>query len=422
MKNMDVRSEEVQEILGTPPNWLIRWGSTLTFAIVVALGWMGYLLKYPDIVEANIRVTSTDPPKRIIADNSLNISKVWIQNEDTVYQGQVLITFNTKGNFDDILLLDKYLSEVRIINDSTLLLFNPPRRLVLGDLQQALLDFFDAQEELRRQKDERFQKLNTRQLTNESYNLQRSIRANRNQISKLEEELSIVNKRYDQQQKGVREKVIPIRKLETTRERMLELERERQGLEAEIRNKQFQIQSIQNRINGVEEGTFQNQQNAIRKLEERFSTLRNKIENWKNSYTVTATIDGIALVPDESISDNQYVTKDQLLLQILPFTQGEIIGKMNLELSGSGKVEVGQEVIVKFASYPFREFGVVLGEISWKGRIPNNNTIPAKVLFPKGLVTTMGDDLKGNQDMIGTAEIITENKRFIEHIFERFRY
>ena len=419
---MDIRSEEVQEILGTPPNWLVRWGSTLTFAIVVALGWMGYFLRYPDIVESDIRVTSTDPPKRIIAENSLNISKVWVQNEDTVYQGQILITFNTKGNFDDLLLLDKYLAEVEIVNDSTLMAFNPPRRLILGDIQQALLDFFDAQEELRRFNDNRFNQLNTQQLKNESYTIQRSIRANVNQIAKLEEELSIVNKRYDEQEKGVRELVITSRQLDLTRERMLELERERQGLEADIRTKEFQIQTIRNRINGVKQGNLQNVQNSIKKMEDRFSTLRNKLENWKNSYTVRAPIDGIALVPDESINDNQYVTKDQLLLQILPFAKGDIIGKLNLDLEGSGKVKVGQEVIVKFTSYPFREFGMVRGRINWKGRIPTNNMVPAKVYFPNGLVTTIGKDLKGDQDLVGKAEIITANKRFIEYVFERFRF
>ena len=420
--NLDIRSEEVQEILGTPPGWLARWGSTLIFAIVVALGWMGYFLKYPDIVEADISVTSTDPPKRIIAENSLNISKVWIQNEDTVQQGDVLITFNTKGNFNDILTLDEELTKVKLINDSTLMDLNLPRNLILGDLQQGFFDFLDMQEELRRHNDERFNRLNTRQLQRESYNIQRSISVNVNQIAKLEEELAIVNKRYDLQEKGVREKVITSGQLEITREKMLKLERERQGLEAEIRNKEFQIQVIRNRISGVQQGNLQDKQNSIKKLQESFSELRNKLENWKRSYTITAPIDGIALIPDENINDNQYVTKDQPLLQILPFTEGKIIGKMNLDLDGSGKVEEGQEVIVKFTSYPFREFGMVKGRISWVGRIPNNNKIPAKVLFPNGLVTTMNKDLEGNQGLIGTAEIITANKRFIEQIFERFHF
>ena len=418
---INIRSEEVQEILGTPPNWLVRWGTTMAFAIVVMLGWIGYFIKYPDMVVADIRVTSSDPPKRIRADNSLNISNVWVDNEDTVRTGDILITFNAKGNFEDIILLDKYLSELNEINDSSLLRFNPPRRLVLGDIQNNLFDFFEKQEELRRFDGSKFDNLSIRQLKKQSANLQAGIYADRRSIRNLEEELAIVNKRYDEVEKGVREKVIAERLLDQTKEKILSLQRERQGLEAQIKDKQFQIQEIRNRINGVERGTLESRQTAYRNLEESFNKLRNQVETWKKNYTITSPISGIVVIPNDNISDNQYVTKDQLLMQIIPFALGDIIGKINLELSGSGKVSEGQEVIVKFSSYPFEVFGAVKGVVTWKGSIPSNNAIPLKVAFPRGLITTTGRKIEANQEMIGTAEIITADKRFIERIFERIR-
>ncbi len=418
---INIRSEEVQEILGTPPSWLIRWGTTMAFAIVVLLGWIGYYIKYPDSVLADIKVTSSDPPKRIRADNSLNISKVWVNNEDTVKTGEILITFNAKGNFEDIILLDKYLSELEEITDSTLLTFNPPRRLVLGDIQNSLFDFFAKQEELRRFDGSKFDNLSIRQLKNQSTNIQFSINADRKAIRNLGEELAIVNKRYDEVEKGVREKVIAERLLDQTKEKILSLQRERQGLEAQIKNKQFQIREIQNRINGEQRGTQESRQTAYRNLEDSFNKLRNQVETWKKNYTITSPIDGLVLIPNDYISDNQYVTKDQQLMDVIPFAVGDIIGKINLKLSGSGKVDEGQEVIVKFTSYPFEVFGAVKGRVSWKGNIPSNNSIPVEVEFPRGLITTTGKRIKPNQEMVGTAEIITADKRFIERVFERIR-
>ena len=70
LDRMEIRSEEVQEILGTPPGWLVRWGTIVAFAALVVLGWIGFWIQYPDIVEARIRVTSTDPPKRLIAETN----------------------------------------------------------------------------------------------------------------------------------------------------------------------------------------------------------------------------------------------------------------------------------------------------------------------------------------------------------------
>lgn len=418
---IDIRSEEVQEILGTPPSWLVRWGSTLAFAIVVAFGWISYLIKYPDKVVTNIRVTLSDPPRRIRADNSYNISKVLINNEDTVSANQILITFNAKGNLDDVLLLEKYVNSLETINDSTLLALNPPRRLLLGDIQQHLYDFFEKQTELRQYSGSKFDDLTVKQLRDQLVSLQRSISIDQRAIRNLEEEMAIVNRRYDEQERGVRENVIAPKFLDQTKEKMLRLERERQGLESSIKNKEFQIQTIRNRINGVAQINYEGQINAQRELENSFEKLKSEIEAWKKNFTIPAPIDGIVLIPNENISDNQIVTKDQLLFQIIPFNQGDVVGKINLQLSGSGKVKEGQMVIIKFESYPFHEFGAVKGLVTWKGSIPTNNSIPVKVNFPSGLVTTMGRRIKPNQEMLGVAEIITDDKRFIERVFERFR-
>ena len=418
---IDIRSEEVQEILGTPPGWLVRWGSSIAFAVVVGFGWVSYLIRYPDKVISDIKVTSMDPPRRIRAENSLNISKILINNEDTVKTNQTLITFNAKGNFEDVLLLDKYITNLESINDSTLLYFNPPRRLILGELQESLYDFFEKQEALRQFIGSKFDDLDVQQLKLEMNNLRRAIQIDQLAMENLEEEMSIVNKRYDKQKQGVKEFVLAPKVLDQTKEKVLRLERERQVQESAIRNKEFQIQSIQNRINGVTQTNFEGQMAAQKDLEDSFNNLVNQIEDWKKSYTISSPIDGIALIPNENVKDNAYVTKDQVLLHIIPFNQGDVIGKINLQLSGSGKVREGQVVIVKFESYPFQEFGAVKGKITWKGSIPTNNSIPVKVHFPRGLITTMGRSIEPNQEMVGIAEIITADKRFIERIFESFR-
>ena len=36
-KDIELRSEEVQEVMGQVPAWIVRWGITLLFLVVVAL-------------------------------------------------------------------------------------------------------------------------------------------------------------------------------------------------------------------------------------------------------------------------------------------------------------------------------------------------------------------------------------------------
>ena len=45
---LDLHSEDVQEVLGIPPRWLVRWGSTVVLAVVALLLGLTWLLRYPD--------------------------------------------------------------------------------------------------------------------------------------------------------------------------------------------------------------------------------------------------------------------------------------------------------------------------------------------------------------------------------------
>ncbi|MCL2414466.1 MAG: hypothetical protein FWC94_04350, partial [Bacteroidales bacterium] len=44
---VNLHSEAVQEILGRPPQWMIRWGITLVFVVIFGLFVGSYFFKYP---------------------------------------------------------------------------------------------------------------------------------------------------------------------------------------------------------------------------------------------------------------------------------------------------------------------------------------------------------------------------------------
>jgi HlyD family secretion protein len=93
-----------------------------------------------------------------------------------------------------------------------------------------------------------------------------------------------------------------------------------------------------------------------------------------------------------------------------------IIGKLNIPLSGSGKVKVGQKVNIRLTNYPYMEFGMLQGVIKSISLVPIDNTYIAEVEFPKGLTTNYGRQLELSQEMQGSAEIITADLRLIERI------
>ena len=69
-ENLNLRSEEVQEILTNPPVWIVRWGITLIFVFTFILLSLSFIIKYPDFVSAKVLITTEQPTEKIIARNS----------------------------------------------------------------------------------------------------------------------------------------------------------------------------------------------------------------------------------------------------------------------------------------------------------------------------------------------------------------
>lgn len=59
-------SEDVQDILGRAPSWVARWGVTAVFAIFGGVLLGCYFIKYPDIIESPVEITTYNPPVDLI--------------------------------------------------------------------------------------------------------------------------------------------------------------------------------------------------------------------------------------------------------------------------------------------------------------------------------------------------------------------
>ena len=66
-KHIEIHSEEVEDILGRVPNWLMRNGFLLLGLFLIVIIAAGWFIKYPDIKKATIMVTSVNPPADIKA-------------------------------------------------------------------------------------------------------------------------------------------------------------------------------------------------------------------------------------------------------------------------------------------------------------------------------------------------------------------
>lgn len=101
-------------------------------------------------------------------------------------------------------------------------------------------------------------------------------------------------------------------------------------------------------------------------------------------------------------------------LQKAPRLQTPIIGRINLPVKYFGKLAVGQKVNIKLEDFPSNEYGFIHGRIKNIASAPKNGNYLVEVEILQNMTTSFGIPLKLNQEMKGSAEIITENLRLIQ--------
>ena len=84
IKDINLRSEEVQEILTRVPHWLIRWGNIVVLSIVLLMLGVSWMIKYPDMISTQISITTQVPPQKILAKTSGRIEAILVKDKENV--------------------------------------------------------------------------------------------------------------------------------------------------------------------------------------------------------------------------------------------------------------------------------------------------------------------------------------------------
>ncbi|MFO8234394.1 MAG: HlyD family efflux transporter periplasmic adaptor subunit [Bacteroidales bacterium] len=420
--NINLRSEEVKEILGRPPRWLIRWGITLIFLLIVLLIFGSWFFSYPDVVTAPITVTTENPPARIVARTSGKIEQLFVIDGQDVEEGQPLAVIENPAYFKHVMQLEDNLKTSRerlrngnIAND------NFEEHYRLGDIQSYYATFIKRLDDF-----QHFQALNYHQQTivmlqNEKEKYRQHYRKLERQRDISRREYRLALKQYERDSALYAQDVIPEAELEKSETAMLAKQQALEQTEVSLSNAEIQLSKIDQNIKETEL-QFENQLNQYSiSLFEAYDNLEAAIDKWKENYFLEAPVNGKVSFT-EYWSENQYVESGRRVMTVISAHEGEMIGKMQLPFNGAGKVEEGQQVNIRFANYPYLEYGMVEGEVRSVSLVPEDNVYTVEVAFPDGLTTFYGEELEFSREMQGVGEIITEDTRLLERIVRPLRY
>lgn len=422
-KEIELRSEEVQEVMNHIPAWILRWGITILFFIIMILLAGSYLFKYPDTIEAGITVSSQTPPAYILAKTAGRVDSLYSVHNNYVLQGEILGIIENPARPKDIFQVKRQLelweASEYTLNEAEKLLFE--RYLQLGEVQASYATFITTLNDYYNFVKQNYypQKIENskKQLKNQEASLQ--LAQKQYQLGKEEQEA--INRIYKRDSILYKKNAMIAAEYDQSQRDYLQSLQSRESSSMSLN--QITTQLIQSRGNilDIQRQASIEEQKHIVDLKNAIEQLHVQLISWEQHYLLVAPISG--KITFMSIwSNNQNVMAGETVFVIAPLAESHPVGKALLPLQRSGKVKVGQQVNIRLDNYPDQEFGYVKGKVVNISPVPTADaTYVVEVELPKGLRTNYNKDLPMSREMKGSAEIITEDMRLIERLLSPLR-
>src|SRR4051812_47592182 len=107
INNLNLRSEEVQDILTRVPHWIIRCGTMVVAVVILLLFFSSWFIKYPDVINTQITITTNIPPEKLVAKTSGRIEAILVKNKTKIIAGTPLAIIENTANYKDVFQLSK---------------------------------------------------------------------------------------------------------------------------------------------------------------------------------------------------------------------------------------------------------------------------------------------------------------------------
>ncbi|WP_298156218.1 HlyD family efflux transporter periplasmic adaptor subunit [Flavobacterium sp.] len=417
--SFELRSEEVQEILTRVPHWLIRSGSVIIFGILAMVFFASWLIEYPDIISTKIVITTNVPPQKLVAKASGRIEAILVADKTVVSKNTPLAVIENAANYKDVFLLKGIVDTFNI--DRGRFPFEKLNAKQFGDLEGPFAAF--QKEYIADELNSKLQPYEIDGNAQKMEAIQLKERINLLQAQKAinQSELEIQKSDLERHETLYRKGIIAAQEIEKNRLQFLQEQKNYKSLLSSISS----LQSSLNELNRNTQTTKVNERKEIVNLErnvfQAFYQLKKSIKDWQINYVLTSSIDGTVSFL-QIWNKNQTVVAGDQVFSIIPSKKDGYIGKVKAEAKNSGKIKIGQAVNIKLDNFPDREFGVIRGKIKAISLTPDKEgNLLIDVSLANGLLTSYNKPITFQQEMTGTADVVTEDLRLIERLLYQFR-
>jgi multidrug resistance efflux pump len=414
-----IYSGPVKDIMGSPPRSIIRWGTTVLFMVFLFFVVFSWYIKYPDVIPSPVEITTENPPVTLISKISGKIKHIYVSDKSKVVAGQTIAVMETAVSMEDFLKLRILVNTINFGDTIS------PEKIAdlaqLGELQQTFASFMKSYSGYYYSIKNDFYGNKVNSVKEEISGILTYLERLKVKEKLYSENLVLETGKYRRDSVLNKNKVIPDIDLENSHQAYLKQRIELQQVRLDYSGKTIELAEKRQLLQDYIINRSVEHESLKTSLNESFQNLRAQIDIWEKTYLLLSPIAGTVTFT-KYWSNNQTVIEGEPVMSIIPEYQGDYLGRINLKMQRSGKVITGQNVNIKFTGYPYLEYGMVRGIIKTKSLVPSGDSYIIEIELPDGLTTLYGKKLDFSQNMLGTAEIITDDIRLLQKILNPFRY
>ena len=418
--DLKIYSEEVRDVLSAPPKAIFKWGNTILLVFILLLLFLSWFIKYPDIIRAEVTITTQFPPEKLVAKSSGRISKLFIENQKEIKENTPIAIIENAANYETVFLL-KAITDTLKQKETFYFPIEKYDFSELGTIETAFTNFKNNYINYRQYLDYK-----PHQIEKNSQSIESNQQYNR--ISILQQQISIATKELQLKKKELgrfeilfKKGIISAQEWESKQFDYLQQEKNQQALKTQLSQLKSSLNDLSRNMQNTNVNELKDNVVLLQNTIQAFNQLKKEIADWDLNFVLRSSING-KVSYFQVWSENQVVSIGEELFSVIPKSSSNCIAKLRVAALNSGKIKSNQDVVIRLANYPDREFGILKGKLSTISLIPTKEGIlllDAKL--PNGLQTSYKKQINFQQEMTGTADIVTEDLRLLERLLYQFR-
>ncbi|RZJ23686.1 MAG: HlyD family efflux transporter periplasmic adaptor subunit [Acinetobacter sp.] len=411
-KNKEKFSEEVSDIIGSMPSWILRYGITIIIIILASIIFLSMWIRYPEIITTSVKINSPNSPKPILAKQTGKIVKLLVVDGETVAANQLIAFIESTGSHNDVLFLNKKLREIQtnfMANRNIDIEFSD--NLNLGEMQGSFQSFYQTFLDY---KATQHKGVYLERIAYLEKDLQ-AIEALKGQIliqKKIQtQEFENYESEYAAYKKLYKNKVISKNEFTQQENKYLSSKYPLQQTEMSLLNNSTTLLAKERELSDIKQSISDQKGRFIQALNQCI----NESDSWIMRFVLKSANPG-KLSYAGPVQVNQSVSINQELFIINP-NNSDFFGEIQIPQYNMGKVQSGQKVLIKLYSFPFEQYGALKGKLNYISDVAYRDSVfIGKVKIDTTFTRNQSQKISLKNGMQGMAEIITEESS----LFDRF--